>query len=232
MRSGLDSGYALGGRDVYYGSSDATPLFVMLLGELRRWGLARGEVDALLPHADRALAWIERFGDSDGDGFVEYQRATDRGLANQGWKDSFDAISFAGGALAEPPIALAEVQGYVYAAYVARAHFARQSGGRTRPSTGPRRPRHSSAASTTRSGCPIAGITRSRWTGTSKRPVDALASIMGHCLWTGVVDEDKAAAVAGGSRAGHVHRVRGAHARRDDEPLQPDELPQWLGLAP
>ncbi len=195
VRSGLDDGYALGGGDVYYGSVDATPLFVMLLGELRRWGFAADEVNTLLPHADRALEWIEQCGDRDGDGFVEYQRATDRGLANQGWKDSFDAISFATGTLAEPPIALAEVQGYVYAAYLARAHFAREAGDEE---------------------------TALHWTGKAdtlkcqfndafwlpdrgyfaialdrdKRPVDGLASNMGHCLWTGIVDEDKAAAVA------------------------------------
>ena len=124
----------LGGSNIYYGSIDATPLFVMLLGELRRWGLATSDVDALLPHADRALEWIERYGDRDGDGFVEYQRATDRGLINQGWKDSFDGISFAGGRLAELPIALAEVQGYAYAAFLARAHFAREAGDATCPS--------------------------------------------------------------------------------------------------
>ena len=108
VRSGLDTELTLGGGSVYYGSVDSTPLFVMLLGELHRWGLDSGDVEALLPHADRALAWIEHYGDRDGDGFVEYQRATDRGLANQGWKDSFDAISFASGQLAEPPIALPE----------------------------------------------------------------------------------------------------------------------------
>ena len=100
----------------------------MLLGELRRWGLATSEVDALVPHADRALEWMEQFGDRDGDGFIEYQRATDRGLVNQGWKDSFDGINFAAGDLAQPPIALAEVQGYAYAAFLARAHFAREAG--------------------------------------------------------------------------------------------------------
>ena len=169
----------------------------MLLGELRRWGLARGEVDALLPHADRALAWIERFGDSDGDGFVEHQRATDRGLANQGWKDSFDAISFAGGALAEPPIALAEVQGYVYAAYVARAHFAREAGEVdvaehwTEAAAALKR-RFNDAFWLPDRGYYALALDR------DKRPVDALASNMGHCLWTGVVDEDKAAAVAAG----------------------------------
>ena len=81
---------ALGGSSVYYGTVDATPLFVMLLGELRRWGLDREIVDELLPHADRALDWIVNYGDRDGDGFVEYGRSTELGLANQGWKDSFD----------------------------------------------------------------------------------------------------------------------------------------------
>jgi len=101
VRAGLDAQATLGGR-VYYGTADATPLFVMLLGELRRWGLDEGDVETLLPHADRALQWIEDYGDRDGDGFVEYQRATDRGLLHQGWKDSFDAISYASGQLAEP----------------------------------------------------------------------------------------------------------------------------------
>jgi hypothetical protein len=68
-----------------------------------------------------ALTWIEQYGDADGDGFVEYSRKTPQGLANQGWKDSWDGINFASGQIAEPPIALAEVQGYVYAAYRARA---------------------------------------------------------------------------------------------------------------
>ena len=96
----------------------------MLLGELQRWGYKDSAVDALLPHADRALEWIERYGDADGDGFVEYCRKTSHGLANQGWKDSWDGINFADGTIAEPPIALAEVQAYVYAAYLARADLA------------------------------------------------------------------------------------------------------------
>jgi glycogen debranching enzyme len=113
-----------GRRSAYYGTADATALFVMLLGELQRWGGHDAEVRALLPHADRALEWIERYGDADGDGFVEYSRKTSRGLINQGWKDSPDSINFAGGQIAEPPIALAEVQGYTYAAYRARARLA------------------------------------------------------------------------------------------------------------
>ena len=128
MRFGEASSLSLGGGTIYYGTADATPLFVMLLGELRRWGLAREAVDELLPHADRALEWVEKFGDRDGDGYVEYQRTSDRGLRNQGWKDSADAIRFADGRLADAPIALAEVQGYTYGAYLARAFFAAEQG--------------------------------------------------------------------------------------------------------
>ena len=100
MRFGPAASLTLGGSNVYYGTADATPLFVMLLGELRRWGLDQGEADALLPHADRALEWIEQYGDADGDGFVEYHRAAEHGLVNQGWKDSWDAITFADGRIA------------------------------------------------------------------------------------------------------------------------------------
>src|SRR5690606_4759726 len=119
-------GLALGGGDAYYGTVDATPLFVMLLGELRRWDPDDEILERLLPAADRALAWIEERGDRDGDGFVEYQRLNPRGLVNQGWKDSWDAVRHLDGALAEPPIALAAVQGYVYGAYPARAPLAHE----------------------------------------------------------------------------------------------------------
>jgi glycogen debranching enzyme len=188
-------GRSLGGGNVYYGSVDATPLFVMLLGELRRWGLANELVERLLPHADRALAWIEEFGDLDGDGYVEYQRANDRGLLHQGWKDSPDAVRFADGRVARPPIALAEVQGYVYSAYLARAHFAREADDETTFQ------RYRARATELRTafnrdfwladrGCVAMGLDR------NKEPIDAVASNMGHCLWTGILDADKAAVVA------------------------------------
>ena len=128
MRFGETASLALGGGRIYYGTVDATPLFVMLVGELSRWGNRRAEVDALLPAADRALAWITEYGDQDGDGYVEYQRTTDHGLQNQGWKDSWDSMRFADGTLAATPIALCEVQGYVYAALVARSHCATEAG--------------------------------------------------------------------------------------------------------
>jgi glycogen debranching enzyme len=113
---------------LYYGTVDATPLFVMLAGAyLER----TGDVDTIVelwPSIEAALSWIDRYGDADGDGFVEYRRATFKGLANQGWKDSFDAIFHADGALAEGGIALAEVQGYVFAAKLAAAACARRMG--------------------------------------------------------------------------------------------------------
>ncbi len=100
----------------YYGSIDATPLFLLLLGEYFRRTGDLETVRSLWPNAEAALAWIDRYGDRDGDGFVEYHRQTKEGLANQGWKDSFDAIFHRDGRLAEGAIALCEVQGYVYGA--------------------------------------------------------------------------------------------------------------------
>ena len=135
---------SLGGGSIYYGTADATPLFVMLLGELRRWGLAREVVDELLPNAERALEWIENFGDLDGDGYVEYQRTTDRGLANQGWKDSRRRHPLSPtGAWPRPPSPCARCRRYVYGAYLARAHFAREAGDEAtlRALPRPRRPR-------------------------------------------------------------------------------------------
>jgi glycogen debranching enzyme len=195
VRFGPATELALGGRSVYYGTADATPLFVMLLGELQRWGRDGAEVQALLPHADRALEWVERFGDADGDGFVEYCRKTEHGLANQGWKDSWDGVNFADGQIADPPIALAEVQGYVYAAYRARAHFARQAGDEATA-----RACTEKAERLKRAFNEAFWLPDREWYAIAldrrKRPVDALASNMGHCLWTGIVDEDKAPAVA------------------------------------
>jgi glycogen debranching enzyme len=195
MRFGEAASLSLGGGRVYYGTADATPLFVMLLGELRRWGLATEVVDQLLPHADRAMEWIENFGDRDGDGYVEYQRATDRGLGNQGWKDSWDGIRFATGEVAKPPIALCEVQAYVYGAYLARAHFASEVGDAVTVERF-----RTKAAELKRAFNRDFWLEDRGWLAmgldVEKRPIDALASNMGHCLWTGIVDQDKATSVA------------------------------------
>jgi glycogen debranching enzyme len=195
VRFGPAATLALGGRSTYYGTADATSLFVMLLGELQRWGGHDAEVQALLPHADRALDWIERCGDADGDGFVEYCRKTSRGLVNQGWKDSWDGINFADGRIAEPPIALAEVQGYTYAAYRARATFARQAGDmRCATEWDAKADRIKQAFND------AYWLADHGWFAVAldreKRPVDTLTSNIGHCLWTGIADPGKAALVA------------------------------------
>jgi glycogen debranching enzyme len=184
-----------GGGSVYYGTADATPLFVVVLGELARWGFAPDAVQALLPAADRALDWCQHYGDRDGDGFIEYQRMNPSGLVNQGWKDSFDGITFADGTIPETPIALCEVQGYLYAAYRARSQLAALSG------DGETAERYLGEADRLRRafnerfwlperGWFALGLDK------DKRPIDALASNMGHCLWSGIIDQDKAEAVA------------------------------------
>jgi len=195
MRFGMQASLWLGGSSVYYGSVDATPLFVMLLGELRRWGLERRVVDELLPHADRALDWVETYGDADGDGFVEYSRSSELGLANQGWKDSFDGITFADGQIAEPPIALAEVQGYVYAAYLAKSHFCTERDDPGGAACWAQRAQRLKDEFNRAFWLPDKGYFALGLDG-AKRPIDALGSNMGHCLWTGIVDAGKAAAVA------------------------------------
>ena len=195
MRFGDAASLSLGGGSIYYGTADATPLFVMLLGEMRRWGVARELVDELLPNAARAIEWIEHFGDADGDGYVEYHRATDRGLANQGWKDSWDGIRYGDGRVAEAPIALAEVQAYTYGAYLASAHFAFEAGDTATYDRFRSKAAHLKA-----------NFNRDFWLeekgwfavglDADKKPIDSLTSNIGHCLWTGIVDEDKAHQVA------------------------------------
>lgn len=190
MRRGPASGQVLGG-DTYYGTVDATPLFVMLLAESHRWGADPEAIRDLLPAADAAIYWITEHGDRDGDGFVEYKRATDRGLINQGWKDSFDGINDAAGHLAEAPIALCEVQGYVYAAYLARAQLAEafddtRTAGLMRERAAELRVKFAEQF-----WLPERGWFAVALDGT-KRPVDALTSNAAQCLWTGIVTDEHA----------------------------------------
>ena len=112
----------------YYGSVDSTPLFLILLGETFNWTADENLVQQLLPNVYAALQWIDRHGDLDGDGLVEYQRRSPRGLINQGWKDSWDANMHADGTVAKPPIALIEIQGYVYEAKYRMASLLRAFG--------------------------------------------------------------------------------------------------------
>lgn len=194
MRFGEAATLSLGGGTIYYGTADATPLFVIVLGELRRWGLAPEVVDALAPNAEAAVNWLVNHGDLDGDGYIEYQRKTDHGLQNQGWKDSWDGIQFANGEIARAPIALAEVQGYAYAAYLAWAYFLDELGRSEESHEWRQR-----AADLKRK------FNEDFWMDdkqcfavaldADKNKVDAVASNQGHCLWTGIVETDKAAGV-------------------------------------
>lgn len=193
MRFGDDAAAALAGGSAYYGSVDATPLFVVVLGELRRWGMGDDALAELLPAADRALAWCSRFGDRDGDGFIEYLRASDEGLPHQGWRDSTDAITFADGTQAVPPLALAEVQGYWYAALRARAELARslgRSGAVWDAQADDLRQRFDAAFWLPEHSCYAVALDR------GKRKVDAVTSAAGHCLWSGIVPPGRAADVA------------------------------------
>ena len=104
------------GGSLYYGTIDATPLWVCLLHDAWRWGMPEAQVRALLPSLRAALEWMRDYGDADGDGMLEYIDESGHGLFNQGWKDSFDAIRFADGRIASPPIAPCEVQGYAHEA--------------------------------------------------------------------------------------------------------------------
>lgn len=193
VRLGVTAGLSLGGT-AYYGTADATPLFVSLLGEMSRWGLSDDIIDALIPHADRALEWIENYGDRDGDGFVEYMRPNPHGLVNQGWKDSWDGINFANGRMAEAPIALCEVQAYAYSAYVARSWLARAAGDTALEQHWAGRAATLKEAFNEKFWLPEKGYFAVALD-KDKKPVDACTSNMGHCLWVGIVDEDKAPAV-------------------------------------
>jgi glycogen debranching enzyme len=194
VRLGADLSLALGGDSVYYGSIDSTPLFVMLAGQAARWGVPLEEIEQLRPAIDAAASWIIEFGDSDGDGFVEYRRSTDRGLLNQGWKDSFDAISYRDGRTAPAPIALAEVQGYCYAAFLAKAELDKLFG-----DTGSAAHWRARAAELKRRFHEAFWMPEERYYAMAldrdKQQIDAISSNPGHCLWTGIVDESVAPSV-------------------------------------
>jgi len=195
VRRGADRSLALGGNSVYYGSVDSTPLFLMLLGHAVRWGVPWEQIAPLMGAAEAAARWIVEYGDRDGDGFVEYQRTSDRGLLNQGWKDSVDSICFADGRQAHGPIALAEVQGYCYAALLAMAHLEERRGDgaaadRWRDHAQRLRERFHEAF-----WMPEQQYYALALDG-DKRQVDAIASNAGHCLWTGIVPDEAAAPVA------------------------------------
>ncbi len=176
-------------RSRYYGTVDATPLFVMLAAEAWRWGaLTAHDLEALGPAVDRALDWLEQF--LDDERFVSYARREASGLSNQGWKDSWDGISSAGGGIPDAPISLVEVQGYTFAALVGGADLAGPMGLRHDRAALARRAQRFrdqfNAAFWDKRGYYVLGLDG------SGRPIDALTTNPGHALWAGIADSEGA----------------------------------------
>jgi glycogen debranching enzyme len=182
----------------YYGSADATPLWLVLLDETERWTGNGYLVRELEPNARAALAWIDDHGDRDGDGYVEYQRRNEEtGLENMCWKDSWNSILFAAGSNSKLPRATCEIQGYVYDAKRRTARLARHFW--SDPELGDRLEREAAELKER--------FNRDFWVQDGeffaialdgdKRKVDSLTSNIGQLLWSGIVDDDKAEAVAG-----------------------------------
>lgn len=178
----------------YYGSIDSTPLFIMLASAYMERTDDVAFIASIRPHIEAALNWIDVYGDRDGDGFVEYGRLTDAGLVNQGWKDSHDSVFHADGTIARGPIALAEVQAYVFGAWMAASRiFARLGNAREAE-------RYQERAAAMRAAFDAAFFDEELGTFVlaldgQKRPCRVRSSNAGHVLFAGLAREDRAAAV-------------------------------------
>jgi glycogen debranching enzyme len=195
IRRGELAGAGLIPHSPYYGSVDSTPWFVLLFAQYFRWTGDRATAEELLPNVRAALEWIDRYGDLDGDGFVEYRMRSEAGLVNQGWKDSWDAIVHADGSLAEGPIALAEVQAYVYLAKHRAADVFEElgdfrTGVRLREEAAELKRRYNEAFWMEDEQYYAMALDG------DKRQVRSVASNPGHGLYCDIVDVDKAQALA------------------------------------
>lgn len=179
----------------YYGSVDSTPLFLVLMAEHARWSGSLELFHELRSNVDRALEWMDIYADVAGNGYLAYQSKSKQGLGNQGWKDSGVSIMNANGSLATPPISLVEVQGYAYLAKLGVASLCARAGD------------HDSAKRLDTQAAELRQrFNRDFWLGDLKyfalalqannRPADAISSNPGQALWSGIVDESKAAKVA------------------------------------
>jgi glycogen debranching enzyme len=167
----------------------------MLAAEYLRWTNDRVLAERLLPAVDLALDWIATFGDRDGDGFIEYERQTPNGLANQGWKDSWDGIRYGDGRVAGAPIALCEAQAYVYGAYRARAYLASVFDDHQAAAVWSRRAGELATAFDAafwieERGVYCVGLDA------DKKPIDSITSNIGHCLWAGIVPPSRSEQLA------------------------------------
>ncbi len=178
----------------YYGSVDSTPLFVMLAGAYHRRTGDTAFIESIWPNVLAALNWIERYGDPDADGFVEYYRRSPNGLVQQGWKDSHDSVFHADGHLAEGPIALCEVQGYVYAARLAAAELATVLGHGDMARGLVDSARSLCERFQTRFWCPDIGVYALALDG-EKKPCKVRSSNAGHTIFTGIATEDHARSI-------------------------------------
>ena len=179
----------------YYGSVDSTPLFIMLAGAYYERTADLPLIQSLWPNIKRALSWIDNFGDLDGDGFVEYQRRSCKGLIQQGWKDSSDSVFHADGSLAEPPIALCEVQGYVYAAKKCAAVLARALGDPQKAKSLEVEAEKLQRAFEQAFWCEDLS-TYALALDSRKQPCRVRTSNAGHCLYTGIASPERAKRVA------------------------------------
>lgn len=184
---------------VYYGTIDATPLWIMLLHEAWQAGMPADEVRDLMPHLVLALGWLRDHADSDGDGFLEYLDTTGHGLANQGWKDSGDSIRWHNGDLAEGSIALSEVQGYAYAAALAGAELLEAFGEEGSAAEAMEWRGYAAAMSERFRASFWCEDEMGRYPAialdAAKKPVDGVASNMGHLLGTGILNAEETDAV-------------------------------------
>jgi glycogen debranching enzyme len=180
---------------VYYGTVDATPIFIILLAEHLAWSGDLALVRELRGHIDAALDWIDQFGDSDGDGYLDYRGTHGNGLVNQGWKDSGVAIINADGSLATPPIALCEVQGYLYRAWLSGAKLLELTGDPQRARSllsraADLRERFQRDFWSERLGCYVLALQQ------GGRAAEVIASNAGQTLWSGIASPEHARTVA------------------------------------
>ncbi|HEY9724744.1 MAG TPA: amylo-alpha-1,6-glucosidase, partial [Oscillatoriaceae cyanobacterium] len=201
----------------YYGTIDATPLWLILLSETYRWTGDRALVESVWPNALRAMEWIDVYGDADGDGFVEYARKGDKGLANQGWKDSHDSVIHPDATLAEAPIALAEVQGYVYDAKRRMAELAEvmnapEMAQRLRDEAKRLKKRFNEAFWVAEEGYYAIALDG------HKQQVRAKTSNPGHALWSGLIESARVSEVVSGMMASDMFNGWGIRTMSSDAP--------------